>query len=71
MEEVGVTPNYKQIVQKYESIPLVKTVSFDLDDYVTHTALEGLFQMVAEEEKKIRTDPGARVTKLLKTVFGK
>jgi len=38
---------------------------------VTNKALEGLFVMVGEEEKKIRSDPAARVTDLLKTVFGK
>jgi hypothetical protein len=45
--------------------------SLDLDHYVTSKALEGLFLMVGEEEKKIRTDPAARVTDLLKTVFGR
>ena len=43
----------------------------DLDHYVTRKALDGLFLIIAEEEKKIRTDPAARVTDLLKTVFGK
>jgi hypothetical protein len=42
----------------------------DLDDYVTKGALDGLFLMLAEEEKKIREDPMARVTPLLKEVFG-
>jgi len=45
-------------------------MSFDLDEYVTDKALDGLFLMVAEEEKKIRRDPAARVTDLLKEVFG-
>lgn len=44
---------------------------FDLDDYVTNKALDGLFTMVGEEEKKIRTNPAARTTDLLRTVFGK
>jgi hypothetical protein len=56
---------------KYEAIPFVRRESVDLDHYVTTKALDGLFFMVAEEEKKIRTDPAARVTELLKTVFGK
>jgi len=43
----------------------------DLDHYVTNKTLEGLFLMIGEEEKKIRTNPAARVTDLLKTVFGK
>ena len=45
--------------------------SVDLDDYVTNKALDGLFVMIGEEEKKIRTNPAARTTDLLKTVFGK
>jgi hypothetical protein len=45
--------------------------SLDLDHYVTNKSLDGLFYMVGQEEKKIRTDPAAQVTDLLKTVFGK
>jgi hypothetical protein len=55
----------------YESLPLVPKESMDLDHDVTHKALDGLFLMIGQEEKKIRTDPAARVTELLKTVFGK
>jgi hypothetical protein len=44
--------------------------SVDLDGYVTHKALDGLFLMVAEEEKKIRENPIARTTDLLQQVFG-
>lgn len=50
---------------------LGKGKSLDLDDYVTNKALDGLFATVAAEEKKIRTNPAARTTDLLKTVFGK
>jgi len=71
MNEVGVTKSYKSMMGKYESLPFVKKESVDLDHYVTNKALDGLYYMVAEEEKKIRTDPAARVTELLKTVFGK
>jgi hypothetical protein len=46
------------------------SLTFDLDEYVIDGALEGLFFMVAEEEKKIRQDPAARVTDLLKEIFG-
>jgi len=45
-------------------------MSFDLDQYVTNQALNGLFLTLAEEERKIRQDPAARVTDLLKQVFG-
>jgi hypothetical protein len=71
MDEVGVTSLYKDMMGKYESVPFVKSVAPDLDHHVTEKALDGLFLMVGEEEKKIRTDPAARVTDLLKTVFGK
>jgi hypothetical protein len=43
---------------------------FDLDQYVNDKALDGLFVMVAQEEKKIRQNPAARTTDLLKEVFG-
>jgi hypothetical protein len=56
---------------KYETLPFMSTTSIDLDHYVTTKAMDGLFYMVGQEEKKIRTNPAARVTDLLKTVFGK
>jgi hypothetical protein len=71
MNEVGCTRSYKEMMGKYESIPFMSKQSLDLDHYVTNKALDGLFYMVGQEEKKIRTDPAARVTDLLKTVFGK
>ena len=71
MNEVGTTRSYKGMMSKYESIPFVDKQALDLDHYVTNKALDGLYYMVGEEEKKIRTDPAARVTDLLKTVFGK
>ncbi|PKL51587.1 MAG: DUF4197 domain-containing protein [Nitrospira bacterium HGW-Nitrospira-1] len=71
MNEVGATRSYKNMMARYESIPFVDKQSLDLDHYVTNKSLEGLFYMVGQEEKKIRTDPAARVTDLLKTVFGK
>ncbi len=71
MNEVGVTRQYKELVGRYESIPFVKKESFDLDQYVVSKALDGLFYMVGQEEKKIRKNPAARTTDLLKEVFGK
>ena len=71
MDEVGATRSYKNMMSKYESIPFMDKQSLDLDHYVTNKSLDGLFYMVGQEEKKIRTDPAARVTDLLKTVFGK
>jgi hypothetical protein len=69
MNEAGVTRSYKEMMGRYESLPFVEAVSLDLDHYVTNQALDGLFYMVGQEEKKIRTDPAARVTDLLKNVF--
>jgi len=71
MNEVGVTKSYKTMMGKYTSLPFMKEESVDLDHYVTNKSLDGLFYMIAQEEKKIRTDPAARVTDLLKKVFGK
>jgi len=70
LDEVGVTKLYKEILNAYNSIPGTKKISFDLDDYATNKALDGLFVMLADEEKKIRRDPAARVTDLLRKVFG-
>jgi hypothetical protein len=70
MNEVGVTRQYKELVGRYESIPFVKKESYDLDQYVVTKALDGLFHMVGEEETKIRKNPTARTTDLLKEVFG-
>jgi len=69
--EVGVTRQYKDLVGRYQAIPFAKSESLDMDHYVVGKALEGLFHVLGEEEKKIRTNPTARVTDLLKEVFGK
>ena len=70
MSEVGVTQAYQTVDQKIQALPFNESVRFDLDQYVTGKALDGLFLMLAAEEKKIRQDPAARVTDLLKKVFG-
>jgi hypothetical protein len=73
MDQVGTARTYKEMIGKYETIPmasLLGTPSLDLDSYVTNKALDGLFTMVAGEEKKIRTNPAARTSDLLKKVFG-
>ena len=69
--EVGSTKAYKDLLGKVQNIPFLGGQSLDLEDYVTNQALDGLFQLVGEEEKKIRSNPAARVTDLLKNVFGK
>lgn len=70
MNDVGVTRSYKEMMGTYTSLPFTSAEALDLDHYATNEAIEGLFYMLAEEEKKIRTDPAARVTELLKMVFG-
>lgn len=69
--EVGATRAYKDMMGRYEKVPMMGGQSLDLDDYVTNKSLDGLFYMVGQEEKKIRTNPAARTTDLLKSVFGK
>lgn len=70
MTKVGVTRSYQVLENKVHSIPFAKDlVGFDLDQYVTDKTLDGLFYMLAEEERKIREDPAARVTEILKKVF--
>jgi len=71
VDEVGATRAYKNMMGRYEGLPLMRGQSLDLDDYVTNKSLDGLFHMVGEEEKQIRTNPAARTTDLLKAVFGK
>jgi hypothetical protein len=71
VNKVGVTSAYKEMMGKFTSIPFATAESLDLDNYVTNKSISGLFLMLGEEEKSIRTNPQARVTNLLKEVFGK
>lgn len=67
--KVGADKVWSNIISKYNSIPLVKKVNPDLTDYTTNKAMEGVFKMIAEEEKNIRTDLNSRTSDLLKKVF--
>jgi hypothetical protein len=71
MREVGVTRQYTELYRRAQAIPFVNVEAYDLDRYVVTRALDGLFHVVGEEEKKIRTNPAARVTELLRDVFGR
>jgi len=71
MNEVGVTRQYKALVAQYQTIPFVKSEAVDIDQYVVTKSLDGLFHVLGEEERKVRTNPAARVTDLLKEVFAK
>ncbi len=79
-DSVGVTSRYKELTSKFSAISALGSLfgaksgnaisPMDIDDYVTSKAMDGLFKMVAAEEKNIRANPLARSTDLLKTVFG-
>lgn len=79
-DQVGVTTQYKQMMSQvgsggflgglFGSKTKAVMADADLDAYVTTKALDGLFLMVAEEEKRIRENPAARTTELLQKVFG-
>lgn len=70
LNKVNATKYYSDIVTRYNQIPLVQKVNPDLDDYATDKAIDGLFLMIAREEKNIRENPVARTTEILKRVFG-
>ena len=70
LSKVNATKYYHDIVTRYNQIPTVQKVNANLDDYATDKAIEGLFLMIAREEKNIRDNPVARTTELLKRVFG-
>lgn len=67
--KVGADKIWSQIITKYNSIPLVTKVNPDLTDYTTNKAMEGVFKMIAVEEKDIRTNLSSRSSDLLKKVF--
>ena len=70
LSKVNATKYYGDLVGTYNKIPFVEKVNPSLDDYATSKAVDGLFVMIAKEEKSIRKDPVARTTELLKKVFG-
>jgi len=70
MEQAGVTQRYKAMTSGLQTLPFGRSVNFDLDDYVVNKTLDGLFTVLGQEEKKIRTNPAAQVTPLLRQVFG-
>jgi hypothetical protein len=71
MENVGVVRQYNQLMKNPMLSSLANDKSFNLDDYVVGKTMDGLFYMVGEEEKKIRKDPAAQITPILREVFGK
>ena len=69
--KVGADKVWANIIKKYNSIPLITKVNPDLTDFTTNKALEGVFKMIAVEEKDIRTNLNARTSNLLQKVFAK
>ena len=73
IEKVELTKYWEPVVSKYNKTTLLtgkEKVNEDLSGYITDKGIEGLFIMVKKEENKIRKDPAARVTDILKKVFG-
>ncbi|HQU15719.1 MAG: DUF4197 domain-containing protein [Gammaproteobacteria bacterium] len=70
-DRVGVTARYKELLDRTGGIGhLLGSNQLNLDQYVTDRAVDGLFVMIAQEEKQIRENPAARTTQLLRKVFG-
>jgi Protein of unknown function (DUF4197) len=69
-EQVGVAQRYREFAQPAAAFGLIKTEHADLDEYVTQKALDGLYFMLGEEEKKIRKDPVGTGSAILRKVFG-
>ena len=70
-EQVGVTQKYKQMMGRYGFLGrVVGQDASDIDGYVTEKALDGLFLLIADEERRIRRDPVGRTTAILRAVFG-
>jgi hypothetical protein len=71
LEKTDATKYWKTVFETYNNLPTTfKKVDPDLSSYVTQKALSGIFYYVAQEEAKIRKDPAAQATDLLKKVFG-
>ncbi len=70
LDKVNATKYWGDLITAYNKIPLVEKMNPDLAAYVTDKAIQGLFVMIAKEELKIRKDPVARTTEILRKVFG-
>jgi hypothetical protein len=71
MNEVGVARQYKDLLAQAQAIPFFRAEDYDLNRYVVGKSLDGLFHVVGEEERRIRTNPTARTTELLREVFSR
>jgi hypothetical protein len=71
MAKNGVTQQYDTLVAQYKSMPFARNQDLDISHYVVSKALDGLFYELGQEERKIRKDPAAQTTNLLREVFGR
>lgn len=71
MSEIGLYEDYESLLDVYDLIPFTDKPSLDLTRYITERTLDGLFSTLAGEEVRIRQDPVARTTALLRRVFGR
>lgn len=70
IQKVELTKYWNPLAKTYNRIPFVQKINPDIEEYTTLKALEGLFKLLVQEELKIRKDPTARITDILKKVFG-
>ncbi|MDE0917745.1 MAG: DUF4197 domain-containing protein [Flavobacteriales bacterium] len=70
MQQFNVAKKWNGLVTKYNAIPLTQKINPDLEDYITNKAIDGLFVLIAEQEKEIRLNPYARTSEILTKVFG-
>jgi hypothetical protein len=70
LSKVNATQHWNSLFNAYNKLPFVQKINPDLTAYVTDKALSGMFYQVAQQEAKIRKDPVAQTTDLLKKVFG-
>lgn len=71
LSKVNATKYWETIITTYNKVPLVTKMNPDLAGYTTQKAIDGLFILVAKEELNIRQNPAARVSDILKKVFGR
>jgi len=71
LDQVQGLDYYREIAERWNRLPMVDPLEVDLETHVTDHALDGLFLILAEEERRIRSDPVARTTELLREVFGR
>jgi hypothetical protein len=71
MANTGVSQKFESLMGSAPKMPFMKTPTLDINSYVLQKSVDGMFTMMGQEEQKIRTNPAAQVTPLLKTVFGK